>query len=74
MGRNKNQHKTSKYKYVRKVKPTTNYLAKNPWETRVVTPFGVQYKTHSDERAAALWVDKVLLSLGKEPVNILKKL
>ena len=30
-------------------------------------------KMLKDERAAALWIDKVLLEMNREPVNILKR-
>jgi len=64
--------KTSNYKYVR-------FVAKkhgkpfNKWEAQVYINQGNQSKSyHDEERDAALAVDKKLISLGRDPVNILK--
>jgi hypothetical protein len=51
------------YKYVQKYKEG----AKIKWLGKVFNTG----KTFDEERKAALYVDKVLLSKGKEPVNIL---
>ena len=66
----------SKYKYV--------YFQWNRWRGSNARDFweGNVYDSHEkrsrrkvfkEERDAAIWVDKTLLQLGKEPVNILKK-
>lgn len=57
--------KSKKYKYVYKYRDSSGNE----------TYDGIVYRTKKqgflDERKCALWVDKMLLSKGKEPVNIL---
>lgn len=65
--------KTSNYKGV-------SFIAKkggktySKWQAQVYVSQGVQSKSyHDEERDAALAVDKKLISIGKDPVNILKR-
>ena len=56
--------KLYKYVYEEECKGVTKWIGK----------VGSNKKTgFKTEREAALWVDKMLLSKGKEPVNILKR-
>jgi len=75
---------TSKYKYVRhkEVGHRTNssglrYTASLPWEAKLDYRHALGVKTKSKrfatEREAAIQVDKWLLEMGREPVNILKR-
>lgn len=54
---------SKKYKYVRHVKYGMNEL----WRAE----YGKFIKCYQTERDAALSIDKYLISIGKEPINIL---
>jgi len=74
---NTTKSKGSKYLHVsRKNVQRTRWDKENPWVATVPvagSPRNPIVKHFSDEREAALFVDKTLLSLGKDPVNILKR-
>lgn len=56
----------SKYKYVR-------FLDVNDFKYWAIFYPGVTHKCYQTEREAAIAIDKILISKGKEPVNILKR-
>jgi len=58
------KYETSKYKYV--IKEIKNDLIR--WKITIKRYSQKRYKT---EREAALAADKIMISQGKEPVNIL---
>jgi len=69
----KGDHMTSKYKYVMFYNKGANSNRKKPWKMNIL--FGKLNATASfaTEREAALAVDKKLIQMGEEPVNILKR-
>ncbi len=70
MGANHKPNSKSKYKYVDFFKPKTKSDGAGYFKMNIK---GVKKKVFKSEREAALAVDKYLISIGKNPVNILKK-
>ena len=63
---------TSKYKHVSRI-PTARKNQKS-WKAHIRSGNKLWQKTCDTEREAALEADKKLISMGEEPVNILKKI
>lgn len=59
--------KSTKYKHVSKKSGTSGLI------TFVGYVLGSRKQDFKTEREAAIWVDKMLISKGKDPVNILKR-
>lgn len=70
---------SEKYKYVYKYKQMRPQI-KIVWQAMIWDPKEQRKRqknfpgTDEGERKAALWVDKMLLQMGREPINILKRL
>jgi hypothetical protein len=62
------------YRPSKKYKNVHQFLRNNQWKAKVKVGGRAVVTFHKTERDAALWIDKMLIKNGGDPVNILKKL
>ena len=73
----KSPNKTSKYKHVSACNPSDSNFCSitkgRKWVGQILWGMGIWVAYFETEREAAIAVDKKLIEIGEEPVNILKR-